>query len=93
MVRSYVPQKAPEKRMILRCIRTVSEIVKPLSKYCYDNKIQQPVYEVDMVRNNKVWICCRSGSYSGIAIGDTYEDVLLKAIEKFVANCQCSETN
>lgn len=68
-------------------IRTVSEIVKPLSKYCRDNNISQPVFEVDIVRDNKVWVCCRSGNYSGTAIGDIYEDVLLKAIEKFVANC------
>jgi hypothetical protein len=74
-------------------IEKILEMLKPLSRYCHDNKIPQPVYEVDRVRDNKVWICCRSGSYSEIAIGDTYEDVLLKAIEKFVANCQCSETN
>ena len=74
-------------------IEKILEMLKPLSRYCHDNKIPQPVYEVDKVRDNKVWICCRSGSCSGIAIGDTYEDVLLKAIEKFVANCQCSETN
>ena len=66
-------------------IRTVSEIVKPLSKYCCDNNIPQPVYEVDIVRGNKIWICCRSGSCLGTAIGDIYEDVLSKAIEKFVA--------
>ena len=69
-------------------IRTISEIVKPLSKYCYDNNISQPVCEIDVVRGGKVWICCRSGSFSGIAIGDIYEDVLSEAIEKFVANCQ-----
>ena len=74
-------------------IEKILEMLKPLSRYCHDNKIPQPVYEVDRVRDNQVWICCRSGHYSGIAIGDTYEDVLLKAIEKFVANCQCSETN
>ena len=65
------------------------EIVRPLSRYCHDNKIPQPVYEVDIVRDNKVWVRCRSGRYSGTAIGDIYEDVLLKAIEKFVANCPC----
>jgi hypothetical protein len=69
-------------------IRTVSEIVKPLSKYCRDNNISQPVFEVDIVRDNKIWVCCRSGCYSGTAIGDIYEDVLSEAIEKFVANCQ-----
>ncbi len=74
-------------------IEKILETVKPLSKYCNDKKIPQPVYEVDIVRDNKVWVCCRSGRYSGTAVGDTYEDVLLKAIEKFVANCQCSETN
>jgi len=74
-------------------IEKILETVKPLSKYCHDKKIPQPVYEVDIVRDNKVWVCCRSGRYSGTAIGDTYEDVLPKAIEKFIANCQCSETN
>ncbi len=67
-------------------IRTVSEIVKPLSKYCRDNNIPQPVCEIDVVRGGKVWICCRSGHYSGIAIGDIYEDVLSEAIQNFVAN-------
>jgi hypothetical protein len=67
-------------------IKKVLVILKPLSKYCHDNKIQQPVYEVDMVRNNKVWICCHSGRFSGIAIGDIYEDVLSDAIQNFVAN-------
>ena len=62
------------------------EIVRPLSRYCQDNKISQPVYEVDIVRDNKVWVCCRSGNYSGTAIGDTYEEVLHKAVEKFDAN-------
>ena len=68
-------------------IEKILETVKPLSKYCYDKKIPQPVYEVDIVRDNKVWVCCRSGRYSGTAVGDTYEDVLFKATEKFVANC------
>lgn len=67
-------------------IRTISEIVKPLSKYCCDNNIPQPVCEIDVVRGGKVWICCRSGHYSGIAIGDIYEDVLSEAIQNFVAN-------
>ena len=67
-------------------IKTTLEIVKPLSQYCNDNEIHQPVYEVDVVRGDKVWVCCRSGCYSGTAIGDTYEDALSEAIEKFVAN-------
>ena len=67
-------------------IEKVLGILKPLSKYCRDNKIQQPIYEVDMVRNNKVWICCHSGRFSGTAIGDIYEDVLSEAIQNFVDN-------
>ena len=67
-------------------IGRILEILKPLSRYCHDNKIPQPVYEVDIVRNDKIWICCRSGSCSGTAIGDAYEDVLSKEIENFVAN-------
>ena len=70
-------------------IGKILEILKPFSKYCNDNKIPQPVFEVDIVRDNKIWICCRLGRYSGTAIGDIYEDVLLKAIEKFVTNCPC----
>ncbi len=73
-------------KKIMMNIGKILEILKPLSRYCHDNKIPQPIYEVDIVRDNKVWICCRSGRYSGTAIGDTYEDVLPKAIEKFVAN-------
>ena len=64
----------------------ILEILKPLSRYCHDNEIPQPVCEIDMVRGDKIWICCRSGHYEGIAIGDTCEEVLLKAIESFVAN-------
>lgn len=67
----------------------VLKILEPLSRYCQDNGIPQPVCEVDMVWNNKIWICCRSGHYEGIAVGDTCEKVLLEAIEKFVANCPC----
>ena len=67
-------------------IKITLEIVKPLSKYCSDNEIPKPVYEIDTVRDNKVWVRCHSGYYSGTAIGDTYEDALSKAIEKFVAN-------
>lgn len=62
------------------------EILKPLSRYCQDNGIPQPVCEIDMVRGDKIWICCRSGHYAGIAIGDIYEDVLSDAIQNFVAN-------
>ena len=68
-------------------IGKIVKLLKPFSKYCHDNKIPQPVFEVDIVRDNKIWVCCRSGNYSGTAIGDIYEDVLLKATEKFVANC------
>ena len=67
----------------------ILEILKPLSRYCHDNGIPQPVCEIDMVRGDKIWICCRSGHYAGIAIGDTCEETLLKAIEIFVANCPC----
>jgi len=74
-----------QKKIIMN-IEKMLEMVKPLSKYCHDNKIPQPVYEVDIVRDNKVWVCCRSGNYSGIAMGDTYEDVLPKAIKNYVAN-------
>lgn len=75
-----------EKQKIIMDIKITLEMLDPLVRYCRDNNISRPVCEMDTVRGNKVWVCCRSGSYSGTAIGDTYENALSKAIEKFVAN-------
>lgn len=67
-------------------IKITLEMLDPLVRYCRDNNIPRPVCEMDMVRGGKVWICCRSGRFSGTAIGDIYEDVLSEAIQNFVAN-------